>query len=351
MARILASRPFRSSERYPRLLRYVVEAALEGRADSLKERTLGIEVFGRPPEYDPSLDNVVRNTAGEVRRRLAQYYDDPIRHAELRITLPVGSYVPQFALPVEAARDAGSPALRARPTALDEFWAPVAASPGAVLIVVGPPPEDASERASIRSGFETVGGRPTLAERHKMPVHHIGLPDATTMMRIAASLQARGKDYRVKNEAVAGFEDFREGPAVLIGAFNNHWTRQLGQSLRFVFEGDLASPNPRIRDRWNPEHPGWSVDTSKPVEQADQDYGIVARVFSPAIGQTIVIAAGLCMYGTLAAGELLAKPDYLDELRSHAPANWPATDIEVVIATSVIDGVSGPPRIIATHLA
>src|SRR5581483_952100 len=75
--RIRASQPFRSSRRCVVFLNFVVHAALEGRLDSLKERTIGIEVFARDPNYDTNQDPVVRGTASEVRKRLAQYYQTP----------------------------------------------------------------------------------------------------------------------------------------------------------------------------------------------------------------------------------------------------------------------------------
>lgn len=95
---ILANHHFRGSKRYPALLKYVVDAALEGRASDLKERTLGIEVFGRAPDYDTSADPVVRFSASEVRKRLAQYYHEQGDRPGLQIELPLGSYVPQFFL-------------------------------------------------------------------------------------------------------------------------------------------------------------------------------------------------------------------------------------------------------------
>ncbi len=79
--RILASPPFRTSKRCSDLLRHVVHAACEGQLDHLKERTLGIAVFERDPDYDTNQDPVVRNTAGQVRKRLAQYYLEPGRTA------------------------------------------------------------------------------------------------------------------------------------------------------------------------------------------------------------------------------------------------------------------------------
>src|SRR6185369_7192253 len=99
LERILAHPLFSHSKRYPLLLRWVVEKALEGRAGQLKERTLGVEVFSRDPDYDTNTDPVVRITAGEIRKRIAQYYHEPGRETELRIDLPCGTYVPEFHRP------------------------------------------------------------------------------------------------------------------------------------------------------------------------------------------------------------------------------------------------------------
>jgi hypothetical protein len=101
--RIVASPLFRNSKRYTGLLRYVVEQKLEGRTDVLKERLLGIEVFGREVDYDTNHDPVVRTSAVEIRKRLAQYYDDASHRDELRITLPAGSYTPEFSIQEENA--------------------------------------------------------------------------------------------------------------------------------------------------------------------------------------------------------------------------------------------------------
>ena len=94
--RVLASPHFCNSKRYPALLQYVVENTLAGRSDLLKERTLGVEVFDRPPTYDTNADTVVRYTAGEVRKRLLLYYSEHGSVSNIRISLPAGSYVPEF---------------------------------------------------------------------------------------------------------------------------------------------------------------------------------------------------------------------------------------------------------------
>src|ERR1700729_741858 len=97
--RLLESPLFRNSKRYPNLLRYVVEQALKGNEALLKERLLGMTVFHRSPDYDTNQDTVVRLTAGEVRKRIAQYYHQPDHAGELQIDLRPGSYVPVFRRP------------------------------------------------------------------------------------------------------------------------------------------------------------------------------------------------------------------------------------------------------------
>ena len=103
LEKIVSDGRFAASKRYPCLLRYIVEQTLAENEDNLKERTLGVEVFHRPPDYDTNLDPVVRLCAAEVRKRLAQYYQSPAHGGELRIELNPGSYVPVFSQPAPDA--------------------------------------------------------------------------------------------------------------------------------------------------------------------------------------------------------------------------------------------------------
>jgi hypothetical protein len=93
---------FRSSKRSVAFLKYVVEQTLNGSADQIKERTIGVEVFERDPNYDTNVDHIVRTAATELRKRLATYYVDEKHRSELRIELVPGSYVPRFAHPGQA---------------------------------------------------------------------------------------------------------------------------------------------------------------------------------------------------------------------------------------------------------
>jgi hypothetical protein len=96
---------FRASKRSVAFLRYVVEQTLNGSADQIKERTIGVEVFGRKPTYDTNLDHIVRTAATELRKRLAIYYGDERHRSELRMGLVPGSYIPKFSLPIHTANE------------------------------------------------------------------------------------------------------------------------------------------------------------------------------------------------------------------------------------------------------
>ena len=96
LEKILTSPDFVRSRRMKGFLSFVVEEALKGQADQLKEYTIALEVFDRDASFDPTTNALVRVEAGRLRRTLKQYYltygrDDPVR-----IDIPKGAYVPAF---------------------------------------------------------------------------------------------------------------------------------------------------------------------------------------------------------------------------------------------------------------
>jgi TolB-like protein/Flp pilus assembly protein TadD len=93
---VMASHAFAGSKRSQDFLHLIVEHALQGEIDSLRERMIGAEMFGRPVDYDTGSDSVVRVKATEVRKRLTQYYFEAEEAPAVRIDLPSGSYMPRF---------------------------------------------------------------------------------------------------------------------------------------------------------------------------------------------------------------------------------------------------------------
>ena len=96
LERVLASGCFARSEGLSRLLRFLVERQLEGRQNEIKESVIGVEVYGRPPDYNPKLDSTVRSEVARLRARLSKYYSTEGCQDLLVIELPKGGYIPSF---------------------------------------------------------------------------------------------------------------------------------------------------------------------------------------------------------------------------------------------------------------
>jgi hypothetical protein len=344
MDRILSNSLFKHSKRYPLLFRFVVEMALEGRANQLKERTLGVEVFGRDPDYDTNLDPVVRIAAGEIRKRIAQYYHEPGHEEELRIDLPSGTYVPEFHASPSPKQQPAKPAPFAAffkfPAAwaavgtiavvaiaaaawrtpkgpLDRFWDPVWDSGSVLLCIGGAGIAEEGSAATPTYGLE-------LSVTDQIRREYVDFSDATTFSRLTGLFQARGKPFSMRIGTQTTFADLRGGPVVLIGGFNNAWTMRLLRQLRFRLGRDGATGLEWIEDRDNPSRRDWKVDTKLANLKLTEDFAIISRVLDPATERMVVVAAGLVQYGTLAAGEFLTNPGYVEALAAaseHATCN------------------------------
>jgi TolB-like protein len=96
LERILASPEFHAPERGRRFLQYIIEETIEGRSAQLKAYTIAQAVFGRTASFDAQSDPVVRIEAGRIRRALERYYLVCGTRDPIRITIPKGSYSPQF---------------------------------------------------------------------------------------------------------------------------------------------------------------------------------------------------------------------------------------------------------------
>ncbi len=98
LEKILASPGFARNERLSGFLRFVVEKDLAGQSGQLKESVIGVNVFGRRPDYNPRQDPVVRTEAAKLRARLAEYYASDGAADPLIIEVPKGGYVPAVRL-------------------------------------------------------------------------------------------------------------------------------------------------------------------------------------------------------------------------------------------------------------
>ncbi|MCU0247077.1 MAG: hypothetical protein MUC42_10910 [Bryobacter sp.] len=151
--RICASRWLKDSLQLQHFLRYLVEETLAGRADGLKEYSLGLVVFHRGNGYDPRRDAIVRVQATLLRKRLDNYYANEGKAEPFVLSLPRGGYVPQFGARATAP---------ARPPKPASAWYVFASGFGAALVLAGVAMMLVREPAPVRSIAAREGDCPPL---------------------------------------------------------------------------------------------------------------------------------------------------------------------------------------------
>jgi len=181
---VISSEAFVGSKRCQDFLRLVVVHALAGELDDLRERMIGVEMFGRPVDYDTSNDAVVRVRATEVRKRLAQYYREAGSDSVVRIELPPGSYVPEFHWPAKVGHGVVTPPARVATTPV---WRRVAAVVVVLLAIavlilivsfVSRPKSDSTVALRLTLGLP----QGVTLHRSWHPFEHIALsPDGQTL--------------------------------------------------------------------------------------------------------------------------------------------------------------------------
>jgi hypothetical protein len=391
---ILESPHFHKSKRYPALLEYAVRHTLEGNLNLLKERVIGAEVFGRPVNYDASNDAVVRSAAGEVRRRLALYSNEH-PEARVRIDLPVGSYLTEFHFHSPSANAKSSEEPQATTGTVQSYASPDATHPkskdtelrawkagrvvvlAAVLlllvsgVVVWHYALDKDRgkrefwRPVLRSNVPALivvgGGRdPALSENlapgtNGQDLTQLMMENAIVTAQICSVFREYGRDCKVTPAQSATLADLHDKSIVLVGAFDNTWTRRLLAPLRYQFNFDTSAPaaSPRTRmvvDHDHPEHIStWKVGPDGPSPEFGNEYAIVGRFRSEITDGMVVVAAGLGPEGTSSAGEFVCAPDRLHEVLTLAPKGWKGSDFEAVLQIGVVQGKAGHVEVVATQ--
>jgi hypothetical protein len=358
LERLRLSAPLKSSPRCIRFLEYVIEETLAGRKENLKERSVAITAFKRPPTYDSDTDPVVRQTASEVRKRLAQYYMESGGQDSVRIEIPRGSYAPEFRR-VEIETPARRPpwrrllkfglpslaglavivavfaAARRSESPLETLWTPFLKRDTPVLLCVG-------DSRPVSTAAASSGG---IVEGDTQ-VH---TDDAITMARLGGFLGSHHTSVFLRYAPRVAFDELRENPAVLIGAFNNYWTLKLTDPLRFrVARSGDDGRDIWIEDSADPGKRKWRV-TVPPDGKVPVDYAIVTRAIDHGTGRPSIVLAGLTHHGTLAAGEFLTDPQYMRKALSMFPKGWETKNVQMVLMTHIIAGSNGPPTVVAVH--
>ena len=345
---------FAGSERGRTLLTYLVENALNGGLDRLKERTIGVEIFGRDAAYDTGQDAIVRVSANSIRKRLAGYYartEASGDHSDLRIYLAPGSYTPEFQVVPDGLMSPVEPAVAPAPSPRKNWIFPGLAAvlavgcialgvqnwrlrsepPAPVPLSVLPwstfksPTEvrialtDANftmhkfisrremaltEYTSARWLWDFKSQGPQVTPLTVTP--YTSVASAVTAARISSLLERAGCTPLVRSARNLQLRDFKEDrPIVLLGsAPSNPWVELFEDRLNFVIDIDFEKRVQRCRNRAPRagEQPFYlSVQTGDTPGVA---YAVISVLANLAGKAPVLIIAGTNAESTEAAGEL-----------------------------------------------
>jgi len=423
---ILASPFFHASKRSQQFLKYVVQYRLDGNEEPLKERLLGTVLYNRPAGYATGDDSVVRVQAGEVRRRLEQYYQDPPADSLVHIDLPLGSYAPEFrwaslvpngSNPLTHASvvtEIEKPAAKSSRkivllvvgligallmagtligfriyhrapsvTVLNQFWSPIFATSKPALICLPMPifyrPSTAVFKRSEKSPGEfdkevdRMNGRPHLRPNDRIAWSDmvedndfgVSKGDVKAAFLLSNLLLKMGKDMELKVGSDYGWDDLRNAPAIVIGAFSNPWSMKITSGLHFSFversagssavpearfsHGSQEAKSLRIQEQGTTGR-AWASKFDPRTDVLTDDYGLISRLVNSSTGQFVVLVAGITAPGSEAAAEVASSQDELQKALRNAPPDWYRKNVQIVVKTTVEDGIAGPPEIVAVYI-
>ncbi len=381
---VLQSPAFAGSRRRQDFLRYVVEETLAGRGGVIKETNIAVDVFGRSNDFDAQTASIVRVTAAEVRKRLAQAYDGGLG-TDVRIELPVGGYQPAFHfLPMEEDEpepavtvlpDTPAPTLigqiRRRPrwmvaavaacaviavsmppalrwshpaSAIDLFWRPFLNPDRPVLIALA-----TSSNLLYMPNYEKwapfqPGSTIPASELRTLTATYVGTGGALGAALFAEQLASRGQRFSLKFGNDMSFADLKQSPAVLIGT--TRWTQELTKPLRFHIQ--IVGDQLMMIDAQQPDR-NWVIPWHQNPELAE-GYSLVTRLLQSESGHAVLIVAGMDARNTQAAVEFLSRGSSFDLFAQSAPRGWETKNFQVVLRNTIHGNSPGSLTVLASHV-
>lgn len=411
---VIEGKAFKGSRRSGQFLKHIVDQVVAGNIGSLKERLIGIEVFGRSPSYDTGEDAIVRVTASDVRKRLLQHYGGLDHPPDYRITLPPGSYVPKITheihrhhedVEIEAtplhALDVAATAVRvesgAKRLLVWLFAGIVALNIGIWVVSWQHPSRPISDAAmsrpwstlfSSRRSTQFITSDPNIAEIQGFTGGQISLSDyanhryiphpelltpeqlkfCQVVLRgdkasvvdtpIAVNVAQLARDWS-REITVHGARDIQitdlqaEGNIILLGsARSNPWLGLFEDHLDFRFDYDKTLASEVIRNVH--PRPGESATyaPTAPGWATGESYAIVAFLQHPDQSGQVLVIAGENGEGTEAAGKLMTDAGRLKSTLKGCGISPTSTaqHFEVLLHLHTIAGSPSNVETVACHI-
>lgn len=409
--RVVGSPEFARSQAMRAFLLFVTEHSITGHTERLKEQTIGTEVLGRRPNYDPADDNIVRVRAKELRDRLEKYFTSEGLEETFIITIPKGSYAAEFKPrdlplppPAPETSPANSVAVAREKNPITRYWIALAVlilALIATLIVltmhgIG---NGAKSVASTPSGplrdfwgqfflqpnqdlrivyadtslglWQDIGGKDlNLGEylshkylevqgdtlREVATRRSTSPADLSTSVRLATLAAAFGGRVDPRSARNVDAEFVYQGNAVLLGSHrSNPWDEVFDATLNFQLGKDPHSGAPLFRNR-NPqssEAPMYAIpemlDEKGTEDKEFLSFGLLALLNGCGSHGLIVLDEGLNMQATQAIGDLITDSERLDALLRRI-GHKPGTAVhpfEALIQITSLPGGYDNPQVVA----
>lgn len=360
LERVLSSTVLRNADSLRRLLSYLAEAYLNGKAREVKEYTIGRDVMGKPEDYDPRVDASVRVQAGKLRQRIEQYYSTEAPNSLWQIRLPKGHFELEFKEQVPPAPALVAPAsgitlwksltavlsvlclaliawavsLRSQAPAgpplpewsaeMVQFWGPFVQSDRPLTLVLGSPLFVRFHNSYFRHPL--VNDWPTA--QRDLPLEEMGrllknptpasethrwapFGEAVAAFRLATILSLRKHDMNLKRSSVLAWEDMRTSNLIFLGPRKfNPQVEDLPIEQDFIIDQG-AVHNLRIR-------PGEQATYSKPspanAEDIPEDYSIITRMRGIEGWGEVLVLGSSSTEGTWAAADFVTDAAHLRAL-------------------------------------
>lgn len=385
--RVLRSKTFETSEVHRRLLQYLAEKTIAGEADRLKEYTVGLDAFGKPPSYDPRQDSIVRLQVGRLRQKLLAYYQTEAHDTPIRIGLPKGGYMLSFE--TTAPESAPSASLLARHAVgllgvallvavglavystislarlrreaavgadqwspeLKTLWEPFLESKRPLLVCLGTPlfvrfpnfgffrDPKTNEWPEIEKSDRIAAVRKALGDKDILPWYAFtGAGEASAAFVVARLLAPHKRDMLLTRSNLLSWQQISDNDLVFVGPPKFNVQLQANALTQDIVVEPSGIRNLRPR----PGEPEFLADRIVAGKQSEGvTHALISRTPGLSGAGEFLVMAGNASSDTFAAAEWLTEPLRARELVSHlrAPSGEIPRYYQVVLKVEFKQGI------------